>query len=200
MLEIKLKNGQISRNDFSIIISHLKNDRVLILPTDTIYGLSCRGTSIKGIKKIKQLKKRGDDKPFIILVDGLKMAKKYVFLSDNQEKKLKEIWFKNRPTTIILKHRHLLPRILTGKFDSLALRLPKSKILIKIIKELGEPIISTSLNLSGQKNLSDPSEFDKYFFLKNKAKLIVNSGKCRRKKASRLVDLSEEGKITILRK
>jgi tRNA A37 threonylcarbamoyladenosine synthetase subunit TsaC/SUA5/YrdC len=129
------------------------------------------------------------------------MLKKYVFLSAEKERYLKKIWREStRPTTVILKHRALLPRILTGKTDSLALRLPKSKFLIKMIKELDEPIVSTSLNLSYQPIISDPTNLRQYFTTKLLPDLVVNNGPCRRLKASRLVDLSSEGRPVILRK
>lgn len=201
MLEIKIKNNNLKNNDFLKIINFLNLGKILVLPTDTIYGFSARADIDKGIKKIKRIKKRGKDKPFILLVSDVKMLKKYVFLSKNQEAILKNIWFKNkRPSTVILNSRNNLSPELKTKDSSLALRLPKSDFLIKIIKELDVPIVSTSLNFSGQEPILNLELIkNNYFEDKLKPNLLVNKGISRTKRSSRLIDLRGD-KIIIIRK
>jgi len=81
----------------------------------------------------------------------------------------------------------------------LSCRLPKSDFLIKIIKKVNAPLISTSFNLSGQEPLIDVSELDYIFSGKNKPDLVINAGRAKRKKPSRLIDL-REGSLKIIRK
>jgi len=176
--------------------------QVLVLPTDTIYGFSCRADDVAAIKHIFRIKQRDPKKALIVLVDSLEMLKKYTFVSRRQEEFLKKIWLvKNRPTTIILKSRGNLPRELNGGEDSLALRLPKSKFLIKIIKTLKKPIVSTSLNLSGHKNISDLGELMINFSNPRQyPDLVIDTGQCRRRRPSRLIDLRNIDQPLILRK
>lgn len=180
----------------------LKEGRVLVLPTDTIYGLSCRADDKTAIKKIQRLKKRDPKFALLVLVNSLAMLKKYVFLSRRQAELISGYWRKGqRPTTVILRHRGNLPKELTGISDGLALRLPKSKFLIKILDRVGVPLVSTSLNISGEKTISD---------LKNLAlslpaagrdlDLIIDTGAPRRRTPSRLIDLRDEEHPAVLRK
>jgi L-threonylcarbamoyladenylate synthase len=130
------------------------------------------------------------------------MLKKYVFVSHRQEIILKKIWASSvRPTTVILRRRNRLPRELTGNYDGLAVRLPKSKFLIKILDDIGRPLVSTSLNLSGQNNISTPKYLVDYFSKKGPLPdLVVDAGECRRRRPSRLIDLRDENNPLILRK
>jgi L-threonylcarbamoyladenylate synthase len=181
------------------VLTSLKKGAVIALPTDTIYGLSCLANNAKAVKKIKEMKGKSVNRALIILVSSIAMLKKYVILSKEKETDLHKYFGpKTRPTTVILKHKSLLPKEVSGAFDTLAIRLPKSVFLIKIIRRARMPLISTSLNLSGQINVSDPNLVNNYF--KNNPDLLVDAGICKNKKASRLIDLSQNGKAIILRK
>ena len=186
----------------NLIAGSLKIGQVVVLPTDTIYGFSCLADNARAIRRIKQLKKNDPKKPLIVLVNNLALLKKYVFLSARQAVQLKKYWAPSaRPTTVILKHRGLLPKELTGESDGLAVRLPKSKFLIKILKTAGVPLVSTSLNLSGQKSIQDLKRLLEHFPKKKyRPDLVVDTGKCRRAKPSRLIDLRSEGRPVIIRK
>jgi len=75
----------------------------------------------------------------------------------------------------------------------------KNIFLQKLISKFGRPIISTSLNISGQKTLEDLAKIEKYF--KNeKPDLVINAGRLKKKKASRLVDIREVEKVRVIRK
>ncbi len=184
----------------TIILDYLKNGEVVILPTDTIDGLSVRADDKKGVEKIYSIKKRGKNKPLLVLVSSMAMLKKYCYLNKIQEKKLKEIWQESRPSSVILKHRNLLSSNITHNNSYLAVRLPKSVFLRKMIRALGVPIVSTSVNISGQKNIS---AYDAPYYFKSgpRPALIVLSQKNNNlnKTASRLLSLDEEANIKILR-
>lgn len=202
MLSLKINLKKYSPTSIKLIAGFLKKGGVVVLPTDTIYGFSCLASNEQAIKKIKRLKKNPKDKPLSILVSDLEMLKKYVYLSSAQEKNLKKIWSKkNRPTTVILKNRHKLPPVLTGRSDGLAARLPKLEFLTKILKELKSPLVSTSLNLSGQELINNPKDIIKYFPVRSvQPDLVVDAGLCRRKRASKILDLRENLEPLILRK
>lgn len=180
----------------------LRQGQVAVLPTDTIYGLSCRADDARALKKIYRLKKRNKNKPFLILVSDLKMLKKYASYSESQARELNEIWLvSSRPTTVILKNKSRLPKELISASQGLAVRLPKSVFLIKIIKELGCPLVSTSVNLSGEPSLIKVTEIINLFKDKKyQPDLIVSAGQSQKKKLSRLIDLRDIRKLKILRK
>lgn len=205
MITIKTKTKNINPAVIKLTADCLKRGEVAVLPTDTIYGFSCLADNIKAIKKIRQLKKRDGkemNKPFLILVGDIKMAKKYAFISTREETLLKDLWFKKlRPTTVILRSRKNLPKELLGNNGGIAMRLPKSEFLIKILKSVKRPLVSTSLNLSGQENINNPRLLAVYWPLGSKQPdLAVDAGLIRRKQASRLIDLRSIDKPMVLRK
>lgn len=202
MIRLKISPSNISPTALRLLVGALKKGQVLVLPTDTIYGLSALATNSSALRKISAFKKRKSNKPFIVLIGDLAMAKRYAQISKIQAKELEEIWGKNqRPSTVILNDRGRLPRCLVSSSGGLALRLPKSDFLIKIVKALGQPLVSTSINLSGHQPVRSIRRLlvdypDRLHYLG----LIIDSGYCRRTRPSRLLDLRETASRNLLRK
>lgn len=199
---LSLKQAPGTAADIKIAAACLRSGGIAILPTDTIYGLSCRADKATAIRKIKRLKGNEAKKPLLVLMDSLTMLKKYTFVSQSQALWLSKHWAKGtRPTTVILKHRGLLPKELTGNSDGLAARLPKSEFLIKILRAIDCPLVSTSLNYSGQESVRNLKRLAVDFPRAAKeVDLIVDAGPCRRQRVSRLLDLRPEGQPIIIRK
>jgi len=200
MTQLKVNLKIIKPALVKIVAGALANGQVAVLPTDTIYGLSCVADNSQAIRRIYRLKRRDFKKPLILLAASLAMVKKYAFVSRRQEEHLKQIYKSARPTTVILRSRGLLPPALSGNSDGLAWRLPKNDFLIKILKIVRKPLVSTSFNLSGQPDLIDLQYLPDYFSGRQRPDLVVNSGQCRRRRPSRLIDLRREDRPLILRK
>ena len=195
MKKIKINLNKITKQEFDLIVDYLQQGKVIVYPTDTIYGLGCLATDKKAIREIYKIKKRNKKKSMLILASSFNMVKKYCFLSSAQERFLKKIW--PGPVSVILKSRNLLPRELTGGKDSMAVRLPKNNFLIKIIRRVGRPIVSTSINISGRKSLIDVDNTEKYFGAE-KPDLVVDAGELKGK-PSRLIDVRDMDDIKVLR-
>jgi len=88
----------------------------------------------------------------------------------------------------------------TGNSDGLAARLPKSEFLIKILERIDRPLISTSLNLSGRKDITPKHLANHFTDKKSLPDLVVDIGGRGRRRHSRLIDLREESKPLVLRK
>lgn len=207
---IEVNNKKISDEAIKKIVGYLKEGRVIVYPTDTIYGLGCLATDKQAIKRIFKIKQREKNKPLLVLVDSLAMAKKYCVIGRHQEIFLKYVWtFENRPTSVILKSKNVLPKELIGESNALAVRLPKDDFLIKLIKKIGAPLVSTSLNISGRESLTKVDGLDGYFKKQSPKPplsrghilpdLIINAGEIKGK-PSRLVDLRDVSDIKIVRK
>ncbi|MEI7451920.1 MAG: L-threonylcarbamoyladenylate synthase [Candidatus Falkowbacteria bacterium] len=185
-------------SDNDLIVNSLKNNKVVVLPTDTIYGFSCRLNSKSAITKIYKIKERDVSKALIILVGSWCMLKKYTYLSAKQDKYLRSVWVDGvRPTTVILRGRDILPGNVMAADRSVAVRLPNKQFLVKIIKSLGEPIISTSLNLSAKKNLNNVKNLDKYF--KTIGPDVVVDDGVLDNESSRIIDIRDINDIKIIR-
>lgn len=123
----------LSKEEQELIIQKLNNWEILVLPTDTIYGLSAKVDS-KTLKEINQLKHAEVQKPLIILVSDLTMAGHLV----KANKTDLELLNSKQPTTIIYQSK-------TDPKETLALRLVQRTDLKTIIQQTG-PLYSTSVN------------------------------------------------------
>lgn len=83
----------------------IKEEKVIVLPTDTVYGLVCDATNEKAVEKVFKIKRRKIGKPIPIFIKDLKMAKKLAFVDKRQEKFLKKMW--PGKVTVILRPKRL---------------------------------------------------------------------------------------------
>lgn len=194
---IKLNLKSYTQNQIDEIVDYFKNGKVVVYPTDTIYGIGCDATNIKAIRKVFKLKQRSKSKALLILVKSWCMLKKYCYVSQKQDKYLRALW--PGPVSAILKKRDILPSELTGGLESAAARMPDDEFLISIIKKLDKPIVSTSLNISGEKPVLDLNNIDK-LFKDIKPDLIVDAGNLKKKKPSKIIDMQDINNIKIIRK
>jgi L-threonylcarbamoyladenylate synthase len=178
----------------------LKGGGVGVFTTDTVYGLGGRADKLSVIRKIYRLKKRDKNKPLLILVSSVAMAKRYVKINKKQELLLKKYWSaqayggadKSGALTAVLEDKKILPKELSNNTGKIGVRLPDNKFLLNIIKKLQVPLIATSANISGQRSALDVKN------IKVKADFIVDGGKLLKSKESTVVDLTGE-EIKILR-
>ena len=192
---IKILYQLVTKKQIDVIVDYLKQEQTIVCPTDTIYGLSALATSRKAINKIYKIKKRDKKKSLIILVNSWKMLKDYCLINPAQKKYLKSIW--PGPVTVILISKSILLKGLRLE-ESVAVRMPKNELLLKILRRIKAPLVSTSLNISGQPFLTNLENLEKYF-TKVRPDLMVDAGEIKNK-PSRLVDLRDIENIRVLRK
>lgn len=129
------------------LVKIIKQGRVAVIPTDTLYGLVAGAFSNKAIGKIYKIKKRQKSKPLITLISSLTDLKKFKIKPSQEELKiLRTVW--PGPVSVIL----------SGK----AFRLPKKKSLIEVLKKTG-PLVAPSANPEGKKAALTIQEARKYF-------------------------------------
>lgn len=127
-------------------IQTLKIPGVIATPTETVWGLSCSAHSKSQIQRIYNIKNRPLNKSFIVLVDSEEMVIKYVGeISSEQKAYLNS----DKPTTVIFPEVKGLPKELLATDGSLAFRIVKHPQIKSLITQFGNPIVSTSANLSG---------------------------------------------------
>jgi L-threonylcarbamoyladenylate synthase len=128
-------------------IQLLKNGGTLLYPSDTIWALGCDATNEEACQKIIALKKRSENKSFILLVDGFPMLEKYV--PDFHPVCYDLADLADKPLTIIYPSATgLAPSVLT--YDgSVGIRITKDQNCLKMIRGMRKPLVSTSANLSG---------------------------------------------------
>lgn len=195
MQTIKINLNAVSEEQIDLIVGYLKRGQVIAYPTDTLYGLGCDASNVEAIKRINKIKSETKKKPLLVLISDFTMLRRHCFINLEQEKYLASVW--PGPITVILKRRPNLPNELTGGLNNLAVRLPDNQFLVKIISECGFPIVSTSLNKTGELPLPDAKNLEKHFeYLPD---LVIDAGESSGVKPSRLVDLRDIKNIKILR-
>ncbi len=197
---IKLDLNNFSSKDIEEISEEIKKGKTVVLPTDTIYGLSALANNNKSVEKICDIKNRDRRKNLVTVMKSFCMVRKYCYLSQKQYDFIKENFKKDRPTTVILRGRDTLQKYLMDKEGGVAVRIPMgSDFLIKVLKKVDEPLISTSLNMSGKKELISVDNIDNYFTSSVKPDIVVDAGEISGK-ASRITDIRNMNDIKILRK
>lgn len=151
------------------IIKTLENGGIILYPTDTIWGLGCDATNDEACKRLIDLKQRGSDKSFIVLVDSIQMLERYT--TDFAPVCYELIDYAVSPLTIIYPSVRYLSKHVQAEDGSVGIRVTNDPICKKIIQKLKKPIVSTSANFSGEPS---PTCFDDISEeLKSKADAIL---------------------------
>jgi tRNA threonylcarbamoyl adenosine modification protein (Sua5/YciO/YrdC/YwlC family) len=139
----------------------LRDGGVVIYPTDTVYGLGCDLSNKKGIEKIYELKRRDRKQPLSFVCSDLKHISQYAKVTDYAYKTMKRLL--PGAYTFILEASRLVPKIILPKRSTTGIRVPDNQICLSLIRELGQPIISTSVKTEQGETLGDPSIIKEYF-------------------------------------
>jgi len=126
----------------------LLEGKVILYPTDTVWGLGCDATNEAAIKKIFDIKQRQASKSLIILLDSAERLPLYVSKIPLIAWDL--ITHTYRPTTYIYPNAQNLPHLLIPQDGTIAIRITSNLFCKKLIKAIERPIVSTSANTSGE--------------------------------------------------
>lgn len=143
------------------VVECLKDGGVIAYPTDTHYGIGCDIMNKKAIEKIYLLKQRDKKEPFSFLCSDLKNISDYAKVSNYAYRTLKKLL--PGPYTFILEGSRLVPKIMLTKRKTAGIRVPDNTICIEIIRELGNPILSTSAGLPDEEILNNAWMIDDNF-------------------------------------
>lgn len=127
----------------------LEDGRVMVYPTDTVYGLGCDAGNTEALKRIFKLKERDDNKPLSVVVRDLAMIKKYAFVGDREEKIIKKL-LPGKFTLVLRRKSRALPRALTAGQNTIGVRIPDYDLTSEISRRFRNPYVSTSVNVSGE--------------------------------------------------
>lgn len=173
----------------TVIIRAFKNGKVLILPTDTVYGLVCDATNKKAVSRIFKIKKRSKNKSVPIFVKNLRMARKLTKIDKNQEKFLKNIW--PGAVTLVLKRKEQKIKLYGVKKKTIALRIPDYKLISTLFDRFNRPLVGTSANISNWPASGNIKKVVAQFNNKKyQPDLIIDAGNLPRNKPSKVLDLT----------
>ncbi len=189
-----------SNDLLKVIRDKLMNRELVVLPTETVYGLAGLGTSIVSARKIHQMKKRPINKKLIFHCSDINMVKKNFYLDDENLILAEKFW--PGPLTLILKRKSKkIPSQLTKK-NYCAVRIPKNSFTRKVINKCDRPIVMPSANKFKKISpINSKMVFDQFI---NTNLIIIDDGKCKVGIESTLIEVTNKklqiirpGKITI---
>ena len=178
-------------------IAVLKRGGTILYPTDTIWGIGCDATNFKAVEKIYKVKRRSETKSLIILVDDPTKIEHYV-------KEIPVITWDlmeniDRPITIIYPNARNLPKNVIAEDNSIAIRIVRNEFCIRLIREFGKPIVSSSANVSGE---PAPLVFRRVSEnMRKSVDYVVNlyQDLLQEVRPSRIIKLKENGEFNIIR-
>lgn len=133
-------------------------NKVVIMPTDTVYGIGCGIYDLKARKRIYDIKNRSYDKPLAVLCADIKQIEEIVEVSSLAKKLIER--FMPGPLTIILKAK---PEVYEKSgYETIGVRIPKNDTAIRILRSNG-PMTTTSVNESGEEPMNDASKIKKVY-------------------------------------
>ncbi|MBL8026995.1 MAG: threonylcarbamoyl-AMP synthase [Fibrobacteres bacterium] len=170
-------------------VTALKNEGVIIHPTETVYGFAANAYSLIAIRRVDKIKKRKAKDSFLLLVRDMGMAKSLGLKFDLTALKLAERFWPGPLTIILPAEREGALSHLYSDF-SLAVRVSPDPFIKALFKHIDFPIISTSANISGEQVITYPEKLQSEFG--EQADLILTRGTIRGNKPSTIIHVAND--------
>ena len=160
---------------------------LVVLPTDTVYGLAADAFSHEGVKKLLDAKGRGRQSPPPVLIGNAAALEGLAQNVPQLAHKLAETFWPGA-LTMILKAQPSLTWDLGETKGTVALRMPDHKIALSLLQETG-PLAVSSANLTGEPAATTCQQAEKY--LGSKVKIYLDGGASPKGEASTIIDMTD---------
>ena len=180
----------------NIAAKALSKGKVIVCPTDTIYGFIADAQNLKAVAKLFRIKLRRKEKPLGIFVKDLATAKKIAGIRPLQEKFLKTVW-PGKVTAVLYASKRFPKGV--GTKETIGIRVPRHNFLNLLLKKFNHALVQTSVNISDTPPLQRVADMVGVFGRRKwKPDLILDAGKLPSSRPSKVVDMTGE-KTKILR-
>ncbi len=154
MNSIKIWNDDPSDKQVREIAGRLKNGDLIIIPTDSVYALACDALNPKSIAELCKIKNINPEKNNLsIICDSLSMAAEYAMIDNESYRLMKD--FTPGAFTFLLKSARTLPKVFKGR-KIVGIRIPDNTTAREIVKELGNPVLCTSIEFKDSDSAREP--------------------------------------------
>ncbi len=175
-------------------VNILAEGGVIIYPTDTLYGFGADATSDEAIEKIYRIKGRSG--PVSVMTANTQMAIHWMDISSKQIEIVKP-YLGGAQTLIIPVKDNIVSSKILGENHTLGIRIPKNNFCNELSFQFSKPIISTSVNRTGEQPMNDPVQIASLF--SSEVNLLIDAGTLPESKGSTIYQLKDNN-IIILRK
>ncbi len=192
---VRIDDVNVQKNDIAEAAALLRDGGLVVIPTETVYGLGGDGTNPLSSKKIYAAKGRPSDNPLIIHIATPSDAENFAYTNELYYKLAKA--FMPGPLTVILPKKDTVPYETTGGLDTVAIRCPSHPVAHAVIEASGVPIAAPSANISGKPSTTAVEyvieDFD------GKVDMIIDGGACEIGLESTIVLVSKDEGLVLLR-
>jgi tRNA threonylcarbamoyl adenosine modification protein (Sua5/YciO/YrdC/YwlC family) len=171
----------------------LKQGGVIVYPTDTVYAYGCDINDKRAIEKIYWIKRIGHNKPLSFIFSDISEISDYVRnISDRAFKIMKHAF--PGPYTLIFKATKLVPKVAITNQKTIGVRIPNDNIAMELVRTLGRPIMSASVNSANGEYIVEPKDLEKIY--RNEVDLVIDAGP-KISEPSTVIDLTEGVPVVI---
>lgn len=184
------------QKSISEAVAALREGKVILYPTDTVWGIGCDANNEQAVKRIYELKQRSDSKALICLVADDRMLSRYV--QEIPPAAMDIISIVETPTTIVYDQPKNVAPNLVAEDNTLAIRIPLDDFCYQLLRRFNGAIVSTSANISGQptpqsfKEISDD-------ILKAVDYVVNLQSEKKNSKPSSIIKIGNDGVVKIIR-
>lgn len=175
-------------------VNVLEEGGVIVYPTDTLYGFGADATNDEAIDKINRIKGRSGT--MSVMAANTQMAIQWMDITGEQVEIVKP-YLGGAQTLIIPVKDNIVSAKILGKDNTLGIRIPDNNFCNELSFQFSKPIISTSVNRTGEQPMNDPVQIESKF--SSEVNLLIDAGTLLKSKGSTIYQL-KDNKIIILRK
>ncbi len=187
----KMPNDTIDRNAIAHCAEIIRRGGLVVFPTETVYGIACRGDDEAAIKSLFEAKDRPFDKPLLAHLYDISQADEIAYLSNAEKRLIKK--HTPGPLTVIAHKKPCVPDIMTSGGDTVGLRFPSDPIGLEFMRACGCVLAATSANVSGEAAGVTGEQAAKELF--GRVDAIIDTGRSEIGVPSTIVSLADGGRI-----
>lgn len=164
---------KIDEKELNIVGNLISSGKIIIFPTETVYGIGANAYDKIAVKKIFEAKGRPQDNPLIVHVSSKKQIYEITQNISEIEEKLIDS-FMPGPFTLILEKKDIIPNEVSANLNTIGVRMPDNEIARRIIEISNVPIVAPSANISGKPSGTKIEDIKEE--LENKVSVLIDGG------------------------
>ncbi len=180
-------------NVIEYAVNILAKGGIIVYPTDTLYGFGADATDNEAIENINRIKKRSG--PMSVIGANEKMVLNWMDINEEQIEIVRP-YLGGLQTLIVPVKSNIVSTKILGKDNTLGIRIPNNNFCNELSFQYGKPIISTSVNRTGEQPLNDPAQIEAKF--SSEINILIDAGTLPESKGSTIYQF-KDNKIIISR-
>ncbi|OGN96744.1 MAG: threonylcarbamoyl-AMP synthase [Chloroflexi bacterium RBG_13_51_18] len=128
--------------------SLIMKGEVIVCPTDTGYAFTANALDTRAVAKVFHLKGRAYSNPIHVAVSSIDEAEKYAYL--NEDARYLAAHYLPGALTLVLPKKDVVPAVLVAGLNTVGIRIPDNRIILRLVEITGRPLTATSANISGK--------------------------------------------------